>query len=275
MKPLPLIISSHELHQLLAQDSEEFLILDIRSEKAFFDGHIPTAIWFDKAVVNRTVDKTSGLLPEQATLSKALDAISYRPNKPIIVYSNATAPDVGRVVWTLLAFGIKHIALLDGGISAWQANGFTLSKQATESLDANKSEIQLTSPIAEMVCNSEQLLIALKSGNSKILDVRSRAEYHGEDNRSEFAGHIPTAINFPWDEILDAHGVSLKDITTLENMFSSLGLTKEDTIYTYCQSHQRSAIIAIVLMHLGYRHVIGYPGAWSDWGNQADLPKAH
>jgi thiosulfate/3-mercaptopyruvate sulfurtransferase len=64
----------------------------------------------------------------------------------------------------------------------------------------------------------------------------------------------------------------LRDSTELRDTFNTLGITGDKEIIVYCQSHHRSAHTYILLKQLGYRRIRGYPGAWSDWGNQADTP---
>ena len=58
----------------------------------------------------------------------------------------------------------------------------------------------------------------------------------------------------------------------LRNDLDRLGVTPDRQIITYCQTHHRSSLIYVVLKHLGYDKVKGYPGSWSDWGNRQDTP---
>ena len=64
----------------------------------------------------------------------------------------------------------------------------------------------------------------------------------------------------------------LKPDDVLRNAFENLGATPDKQIVVYCQSHHRSAHTYNVLKHLGYENVQGYPGAWSDWGNDPNTP---
>jgi thiosulfate/3-mercaptopyruvate sulfurtransferase len=68
------------------------------------------------------------------------------------------------------------------------------------------------------------------------------------------------------------HNLRLKTDTELLEMLSALGVTPDREIIAYCQTHHRSSHTYIVLKHLGYSRVKGYPGAWSEWGNNPDLP---
>lgn len=267
---LPLIINVAALHREMPND--DLLLLDVRSQADYQACHIATALWFDKTQVNRAENNTSGLLPETETLTQALQTVGFQPHQTVVVYGHATAPDVGRVVWTLYAFGIQNIVLLDGGFNAWQAADLPITTQAKIAMAT--TAVSLQRPTPAIACTSHSLLAALDDANVKILDARTTAEYTGEEKRSTFGGHIPGAIHLPWQAVINEQGDALQDTQQLEILFADLGLAKTDVIYTYCQSHQRSAIIAVVLMHLGYQQVIGYPGAWSDWGNQAALPKA-
>ncbi|MCU7881438.1 MAG: hypothetical protein KZQ66_17945 [Candidatus Thiodiazotropha sp. (ex Lucinoma aequizonata)] len=91
---------------------------------------------------------------------------------------------------------------------------------------------------------------------------------------SKHPGHIPGAINLNWLAIMDhQRNLRLKPDDQLNRQLSSLCLTKEKEIITYCQTHHRSSPPWFVLHYLAYPRCKGYPGSWFNWGNRDDTPK--
>ena len=108
---------------------------------------------------------------------------------------------------------------------------------------------------------------------SALLDVRSVEEFSGVKRFADRGGHIPGAVNLEWTLAMDqTRNLRFKPDEELEHLYAQIGITPDREIITYCQSHHRSAHTYIVLRHLGFPRVKGYPGSWSDWGNNPDLP---
>ena len=274
MPNLPLVIDSKTLHSHVIDNDQTIRILDIRDLSDYQEVHIPEAVWFDRNAVNRREGSTNGLLPDAQTLFDALKQSGYQQHEHLVIYNDSCTPEVGRVAWTLYVFGIQQISILDGGFNAWLQQSLASSNTAVENTDSHFDINQLTAPDKSLFCNREAIQQSMQDSNTIILDTRSAAEFHGEDVRSTYGGHIPGSININWTEIKQPDGILFKSKAELEALFSQQGIDKKHHIITYCQTHQRSALVAIVLMHLGYQYTAGYPGAWSDWGNREDTSKA-
>jgi thiosulfate/3-mercaptopyruvate sulfurtransferase len=124
-----------------------------------------------------------------------------------------------------------------------------------------------------VISDREYILKHLTDNKILPLDARSPAEYRGENRRSQRGGHIPGAISLDWTLTKDPNrNMRFRSQQELEELLATRGVDRDREIVCYCQSHQRSALLCILLESLGYKHVKGYPGAWSDWGNQPDTP---
>ena len=161
------------------------------------------------------------------------------------------------------------MSLLDGGLHAWANEGHPyddtpVTPVATEFQAAfNDSPVAVSAYIRDRLGNPE----------TQLLDVRSPDEYNGIKKFAERGGHIPGAVNCEWTNMMDQpHNLRFKPDAELLDMLSALGVTPDKETITYCQTHHRSAHSYIVLKHLGFSKVKGYPGSWSDWGNNPDLP---
>ncbi len=106
-----------------------------------------------------------------------------------------------------------------------------------------------------------------------ILDTRSPAEFSGIDRRAARGGHIPGAVNMDWSVALDRErNLRLKPAVELRGILDNLGITPDKEVITHCQTHHRSSHTYLMLKALGYPRTRGYPGSWSEWGNDLELP---
>ena len=125
----------------------------------------------------------------------------------------------------------------------------------------------------------------LNDPNVQIVDVRTPEEFIGEDIRAIRGGHIPGAINIPYEQNwIDPEtpaklarkqtnnngGMSLKAAGDLKRLYSRLDPSKETIVY--CQSGARSSETAGVLQQLGFTNVKVYDSSWLGYGNTLDAP---
>ena len=93
------------------------------------------------------------------------------------------------------------------------------------------------------------------------------------DQRAARGGHIPGAVNLNWMDTMDPQRqLRLQPAPVLRQLLDLRGVTTDKEVIVYCQTHHRSAHTYWVLRYLGYPRVRGYPGAWSEWGNDPSVP---
>lgn len=265
---LPLICSPEELADNL--EHPDLLLVDLCSPDIAVVCHVPGARYVDYSRIVRIDKPIVGLVPDATSLSTLLASIGATPDKFIVAYDDEGGGRAARFLWTLVALGHPHYALLDGGIIAWAAGKFPVSRN-TPTIEKTEYPVSMQ---AHAVADYDYILRHLDDADVAIVDTRSAAEYSGEKKMAQHAGHIPGAVNFNWVDAMDRQrNLQLKELSSLRTTFESLGVTPEKEIVVYCHSHHRSAHTFIVLKHLGYPRVRGYAGAWSDWGNRDDSPK--
>ncbi|MGD2138584.1 MAG: rhodanese-like domain-containing protein, partial [Gammaproteobacteria bacterium] len=126
-----------------------------------------------------------------------------------------------------------------------------------------------TAPLAD----SDYIRQRLGNPDTRLLDVRSAPEFSGLKRFAEHGGHIPGAVNIEWTQMMDRQrNLRFRPDDELRDLLAAQGITPEREVITYCQTHHRSAHTWMVLKHLGYERLKAYPGSWSDWGNNPDLP---
>jgi thiosulfate/3-mercaptopyruvate sulfurtransferase len=125
----------------------------------------------------------------------------------------------------------------------------------------------------DAIARKDYILAHLKDPEVLVLDVRSPAEYAGQDVRSARGGHIPGAVNMDWTQAMDRdRSLRFKPEAELRAMLDKLGVTPDKEVITHCQTHHRSAHTYVVLKSLGFTRIKGYDGSWSEWGNDPSLP---
>jgi thiosulfate/3-mercaptopyruvate sulfurtransferase len=233
--------------------------------------HIPGSVHLDYAALTSSSHPIHGLLPEPEHLQRVFSEHGIGNNTHVVAYDDEGGGNASRLLWTLHAMGHKHYSLLDGGLHAWANEGNPYSRDTTTPASTDYQ----TNPDYRIVATRDYILDRLESPELILWDTRSRNEYLGISRFAQYPGHIPGAVNLDWLEVMDRQrNLRLKPETVLRQMLSDLGITRDKEVITYCQTHHRSSLTWFVLHYLGYERCRGYPGSWSDWGNQDDTPKA-
>lgn len=268
---LPLLLEANQLHDCVASSatsSADVLIIDLCSEAAYHQGHIPGAVHVNTTELISGNKPAPGLLPPVEKLSALFSRLGLTPETHVVCYDDEGGAWSGRFIWTLDVIGHKHYSYLNGGIRSWRAAGFAEEKISRERRPA-------TVPITlhpAVIATTEELLRELNSNPALLVwDARSAEEYRGEKVLSQRGGHIPGAIHGEWTSLLDTHD-HLRIRKDARHYLQSLGITPDKHIVTHCQTHRRSGLTWLVMKILGYPHIRAYPGSWSEWGNRTDTP---
>ena len=263
-----MVLSPAQAALMLASDAP--LVVDLRKPEALAGGHVPGAVHLDYSALVRAEPPVGGLLPPAEELAALFTALGVARGRPVIAYDDEGNGRAGRLVWTLNAMGFPEAAVLDGGLSRWREEGLDVESGAAQAQPAGCFRPR---PAPEVVAEKAWILEHLSDRSVVLLDTRSPAEYRGEDVRSARGGHLPGAVNFDWVRAMEAGpDRRLRPRQALLEELADLGVTSEREVVVYCQTHHRSSHTYVVLRWLGFEKVRGYPGAWSDWGNDPDTP---
>ena len=266
------VVSVEQANEQLGEGGA--LMVDLRKPEDFAAGHVPGAVNVAYEDLVRGEPPVGGLLPYPGTLAAVLGAMGLISERAVIAYDDDGNGRAGRLVWTLNAVGHNApAAIMDGGFATWRERGFAVQTQI-EPVQATRYEFALQHGLGlHTIADGEWIAEHLEDPSVRFLDTRTPAEYRGEDVRSARGGHIPGAINFNWLDMQDAERhKALRPRAELLAKLASAGITPDKEVVAYCQTHQRSSHTFVVLKWLGFEHVRGYPGAWSDWGNATDTP---
>ena len=255
-------------------------VWDVRDTRDYSKGHMPGALTIgDAASVLR--DPNSEDFIATSRIEALLGAAGIDPGRETVVYGSRGTwnPYFGR--YTLRYFGASKVSVFHDGIEGWQAFGLPLSTSSAQAVPVKLSLVVNPS----VVVTTAEVIGRLNQSQTQIVDVRTPKEFAGEDIRALRGGHVPGAINIPYEQnwtdpqtvqklaskqVSDSRGMSLKSTADLKELYSKLDPEKETLVY--CQSGVRASETAGVLEQLGFKNVRVYDSSWLAYGNQLDAP---
>lgn len=263
-----IIIDPDELEALRGQD--DVVIVDLCQPGQYVTAHIPQARYLPYGLIVRSDMPRVGLLPYPSVFSRLMSNLGITAGSRVVAYDDEGGGCAARLLWTLNAFGHTNASLVDGGIHSWINEGHETADMPAPNPVTSDVEMHFN---GNGVVDHDHILDSLNDDRAGILDARSAEEYQGKKRMAKRAGHIPGAKHFEWTDAMDRdNNMRILPADQLKERLDSLGLTPDKGIICYCQSHHRSAYSWVMLKHLGYEKVAGYPGSWSDWGNRSDSP---
>jgi len=256
------------------------IIWDTRSPAEYRQGHVPGAINIgDPNLVLRNPNTEDFIA--QARLERILGEAGIDPQAEIVIYGARAATSAYFAHYTVQYFGGMRSRVYHDGIDGWRAAG-----QPVSTAGHARAPVALTLvPRAANSVSTAEVVARLKNPDVQLIDVRTPGEFAGEDIRAIRGGHIPGAINIPYEQnwvdpdtaqklarrqVADNAGMSLKPRESLKALYAGLDPNKETVVY--CQSGVRAAETATVLTELGFRNVKVYDASWLGYGNSLDLP---
>jgi thiosulfate/3-mercaptopyruvate sulfurtransferase len=262
---LPLLLEPDELQAAL--DRKDLLMVDLSND--YDQGHIPGTVHLDYARVVNSQPPIKGLMPEPPQLHELFSSLGLDAETHVVAYDDEGGGRAARFLWTLEAVGHTYNSLLDGGITAWLSEHRPTDLHATAAV-AKPYSVHLNEAV---IADKNYILDHLHDPTIAIIDCRTPEEYAGEHALARRGGHIPGAVNIEWTRAIDQQRhLRLKSVRELRTLYEDMGITPDKEIITYCHSHRRSAHSYFVLKTLGYPRLRGYPGSWSEWGNDPDTP---
>jgi thiosulfate/3-mercaptopyruvate sulfurtransferase len=241
---------------------------DARAEYAA--GHIPGARFFDiDEIADLTVDLPH-MAPAPEKFASRLRVMGVGDGTQVVVYDGMGIFSAARVWWTFRLMGLTRIAVLDGGLPKWRAEGRALTADLPD-----PARPHLTPhPQPALVRTAEQVLAALQTGSAQVVDARSAARFKGEAPEPRAGlrgGHMPGALNVPFNTVLNPDG-TMQSADALRKTFAAAGVDLNKPIITTCGSGVTAAVLSLALARLGHADNALYDGSWSEWGGRDDLP---
>ena len=233
--------------------------------------HIPGAVFMDLAEISDTSSSLPSMLPAPEKFASRMQSLGLGDGSRIVLYDSSPYHTAARAWFMLRTFGAHDVAILDGGLAKWQAEGRETAS-GKESLRHRHFTVWADDGGVRTL---DQMKANIASGAEQVVDARSAARFSGEEadpRPATHAGHIPGSKNLPYDQLFNADG-SWKQGDALKAVFSAAGVDVGKPIATTCGSGITAAVLAFGLHLLGSNAAL-YDGSWSEWGADRTTPKA-
>lgn len=240
---------------------------DARAE--FAAAHIPGARFFDIDDISDSSSPLPHMLPTAEKFAARMQARGVGDGDCVVAY-DASAPGVmsaARVWWMMRVFGHSNVAVLDGGLRKWKAEGRALSSEATPARATRPFTPRLD---RSMVRSLDEMRAMVDSRAGQIADARAAGRFEGRDPEPRpglVGGHMPGARNVPFNTLLNPDG-TLKSAAELRRVFGEAGIDVARPVVTTCGSGVTAAVLSLGLALIGRSDAAVYDGSWSEWGQE-------
>ncbi len=243
---------------------------DARAE--YLERHIPGAVFFDIDDISDSTSSLPHMLPPPEKFASRVRKLGIGDGNRIVIYDGQGMMSAARVWWMFRIFGAREVAILDGGLPKWLAEG-----RPVEDGPVQLQERHFTARLDNTrVRSKDQMLRNLQSKREQMLDARSAGRFNATDPEiwpGRRAGHIPGAHNLPYDQLLKADK-TFKTAEELGALYGKAGIDVTKPVVTSCGSGITACVLAFGLHLIGHRDVAVYDGSWAEWGLPGDTPVA-
>ncbi|MHB8534060.1 MAG: sulfurtransferase [Sulfuricaulis sp.] len=263
-------------------DDPRWVVVDCRfslsdpgvGRRLYIAGHIPGARYAHlEGDLSSAVTSTSGRhpLPSPNTLAEKLGRWGIDKNTQVIVYDDTFGAMAARLWWLLRWLGHEAVAVLDGGFAKWQREG----RPVTEELPRITS-VPFHPTVNSALCvDAEFVLQMLGARRGLLVDARADVRFRGDvEPLDKLAGHVPGAINLPYEDNLDFSGEFMSDDALREHYLAAIHERAPDEVVQMCGSGVTACHNILAMEHAGLPGAKLYAGSWSEWITDPHRPVA-
>jgi len=236
----------------------------------YLAAHIPGAVYFDVDAVSDHSNPLPHMFPSAEQFGRDVGALGISNGDTVVVYDAGGWVAAPRAWWMFLSYGHRDVRILNGGLKKWRAEGRAVE---TGEVTAKPATFK-ASYGAKRVRSIEAMIANVASRAEQVIDARAADRFEGravEPRPGIRAGHIPGALNLPYNNLFDASTGTMKPLEELKKAFAGAGVDTTKPIVTSCGSGVSAAVLTLALYRLGVENTALYDGSWSEWG-KADGP---
>ena len=246
-------------------------VIDLRSQPEYNTSHIPGSLSLNVESLRGNIKGVPSCLLPAHLLAGHLSLMGIQPKTLVVLVYGEKVQDVTLVGMALERLGHANYALLSGGYLQWKALGFATDAMLPEISfstypDTDKDQFTI---------DYKAVFSHVQNKTALILDVRPQAYYTGEKSDEARAGHIPGAVNRPFDldTVKTAETIAFKPISELAVAYETIIPSKESLVIVHCRTGHQASQTFFVLKHLlGYSRILWYDAGWTEWAARKELP---
>ncbi len=232
--------------------------------------HIPGAVFFDLDEICPPRGPHPHPVPDPARFSSRVRRLGLGDGVRIVVYDDNDYCASARVWWLFRYFGHEEVAVLDGGLRRWIAEGRPLTDEPVA-----PRERHFTARCNNLLLRElEQIRANLTLRREQLVDARAPGRFHGiepEPRPGLRGGHIPGSLNLWYKELVREDG-RLADAETIRQRFAAAGVDLARPIVTSCGSGVSACVLNLALSRIGIHDAALYDGSWVEWASRPDTP---
>ncbi len=268
------VIEAEQLAEMLKGDTHP-VVLDVREEKAYLEGHVEGAVRVDAKLWRAASSSPKAGFEAPGQWYQRIGELGIAPEDEVIIYDGGEMTEAARVWFILQYFGASQAKVVNGGYKALNVlvadRELALSQEATKPETKTFAPVSLPKPPSALIDRSG-VRRGVEQKSAQVLDVRTEKEFSGEEKgKNPRGGHIPGAILLPHTRLLDEDGL-LREPEELAKLFEEAGLVENKPIVTHCQSGGRSSLAALALIEAGHDSVSNYYLSFGDWAGDESCP---
>lgn len=234
--------------------------------------HIPGAVFMDLADIVDSTSPVPNTLPSAEKFASRMQALGLGDGSRVVLYDDSPVKTATRAWFMLTMFGAQNVALLDGGIAKWKAEG----RKCAQGLEKLRHRHFTVWSDDSHVRTKADVLANLASNAEQVIDARGAPRFTGtapEANPALASGHIPGARNLPYATLFAPDG-TWKSPEAIKALFEAAGIDLARPLISSCGSGMTANVLIFAAHLIGKHDVSLYDGSWSEWGLDPETPKA-
>jgi len=271
------LVSPEQLSRMMG--AEPVVIIDTRDADTYAAGHLPGAVNMREIFTFLASSTAEGLTALKSTFAEHFGLVGLSGKETAVFYEDALNSGYGqscRGYYLLTWLGYPKVKVLNGGFSAWKAQGLPVS---TEVATPTPATFPANLAMADVMLTKQDVVVALDT-NIALLDVRDIDEWTGESSSpygKDFAprkGRLPGAKWIEWYRFMkpSAQGPVFKSPLEVQAECATAGIGTDDTVYLYCFKGARASNTFLALKQAGFSDVRMYFGSGNEWSRDPSLP---